>query len=432
MADGCVGKRLLMLGGYPLMKSAIDKVHELGAYAIVTDWSNDAPAKQWADEFYNVSTTDVDALEQLAREIGIDGVFAGMVDVNLIPCAELCERLGFPCYATAEQFANTLDKAKFKALCKKYGVPIVDTAETGIEVTDYETLPFPVIIKPTDSYSSKGIKVCRTPEEAKRSVEEALEVSPSGHVIIEPFVEGDDVYLYFTVQNGLCSLSAMADRFLNDSRGERGFAPQPMLYMLPSRYIDLYYEQAHDAVQAFITGEGIKNGSFMMQGFVVDGKISFFEMGLRITGGAGYINIRHQNEVDQLEMHLRYALGDGFGPWDLAEKDNPRFAKPACVIVPLLKNGTIAKVAGVDKIKSHPAFVDIMQLRDVGSVMNADGTLNQVFARIYMSAPSDEELLAAIEFVYNTLQVEDADGNSLLFDMVPMDEIKNYIAIRKQ
>lgn len=425
------GKTLLMLGGYPLMNLAIDKAHELGARVVVTDWIHDSPAKRNADEAYDVSTTDVDALEDLARSCNVDGVFLGVVDINLVPGAELCSRLGLPCYATAEQFRKTLDKIEYKKLCEKYGIPCVDTYGAGLEVDNLDELEYPVIIKPADSYSSKGIKVCRNAIDASLAVQAAKKVSPQDKVIIEPFVTGDDVYLYFTVQGGVLSLSAMADRFVNDPTSERGFAPQPMLYMFPSRYIDLYYEQAHDAIQRMITGEGIENASFMMQGFVIDGRISFFEMGLRLTGGAGYISIRHQNKIDQLEMHVRYALGEGFGPWLVQECDNPRFDRPACVMVPLLRNGVIARIEGLEDVKALPTFVDIIQLHEEGDVMSGEGTLNEAFARIYFCADDDDQLLETIRYVKSRLDILDENGTSLLFPWFSDDDLTRYLEIRK-
>lgn len=427
------GKTLLMLGGYPLMKSAIDKAHSLGARVIVTDWNDDAPAKQWADEAYSVSTTDIDALERLAKNRLVDGVFLGYVDVNLVPGAVLCERLDLPCYATPEQFQRTLDKSSFKRLCIKYGVPSVETLASGaVDIGTLAIERWPVIIKPTDSYSSKGISVCFTRDEASRAIDEAKEVSPQGEVIVEPFVRGDDVYLYFTVQDGVVSLSAMADRMLHDPSGSEGYAPQPLLYMFPSKYLDLYYEQAHAAIQRMVAGEGIRNGSFMMQGFVVQGKISFFEMGLRLTGGAGYINIRHQNKIDQLEMHIRFALGEGFGPWPILEYDCADFGKPAAVMVPLLTDGEIGRIDGISEIRSMKSFVDMKQLHTVGDVMQAMGTLNQSFARIYLCAETEAELCESIIKIKSVLRVEDTEGNNMLLDWFSDDSLHEYVKDRRE
>ena len=69
-------------------------------------------------------------------------------------------------------------------------------------------------------------------------------------------------------------------------------------------------------------------------------------MGLRLSGGAGYLLIENQNEISQVEMHIRYALTGKFDGWDLKSYDNPRFVKPACVLVILLKDGVIKEICG--------------------------------------------------------------------------------------
>lgn len=420
--DEFAGKKILFLGAHALTAHLIEKAREMGVYTIVTDYVKDAPAKKLADEAYDISTLDIDALIELAKEKEVDGVFTGYVDVNLAPCCQICNALNLPFYATLEQLDQTMNKVNYKANCRKYGIKVVDDVPDEYMDGVYDKVQYPVIVKPADSYSSKGISVCFKKEEMAKALEEALDKSTCKQYVAEQYIEAEDVYLYFTIQDGYLSLSAMADRLLNDE--QYGCAPQPVGYFFPSKYIDLYYDKVHDKLQNMMDGLGIKNGSFFMQGFIVENDIIFFEMGFRLSGGAGYLQIAHQNEVNQVEMHLRYALTGKFDGWSLKECDNARFEKPACVLVVLLNNGKIKKIDGVEEILNHEAVFDMVRFKYEGDVLDARGTLNQVFARIYMSADDTGKLKDAISYVKNTLKITDEDGKNMIMNF--FDESSVY------
>ncbi len=416
-------KKLLLLGGHPLMIHVVEKARELGVKTIVTDYIPGAPAKAVADQSYNVSTLDVEALIALAKKEKVDGVFTGYVDINLIPCARVCQALNLPFYATEAQLIPTLNKVLFKEMCRKYGLKVAEDISAELISNNPQAIHFPVIVKPADSYSSKGISVSHDPASLNPAIEKALGFSTVGEVVVEEFIEGDDVYLYLTIQHGKVSLSAMADRLMNNE--QYGKAPQPVGYYFPSRYIDRYYEQIHHRLQQMMSNLGMENGTFFLQGFVRDKQIILFEMGPRLSGGAGYLPIQHHSRIDLLAMHIRYALTGLFGGWDIQKVDNPRFNQPYFVLVVLLRNGTISKINGLEEIRNHERVYHILQFRYSGEIMEEEGTLNQVFARIYCYANNRQELKMVIKNIMSLLRIEDEKGDSMILNWFSPDEIIN-------
>ena len=106
-------KKLLVLGGKPV--GSVDIVNyakSIGCYVIVADYLDvkDSPAKQIADECWNVSTADLDTLAKKAKLARIDGVFTGAHDFNIDKAQKLCKILGLPFYATEKQLEETLNK----------------------------------------------------------------------------------------------------------------------------------------------------------------------------------------------------------------------------------------------------------------------------------------------------------------------------------
>ena len=67
-----------------------------GIFVITCDYLPDNPGHQYAHEYHNVSTTDKEAVLNLARELKVDGVVAYASDVAAPVAAYVCEKLGLP------------------------------------------------------------------------------------------------------------------------------------------------------------------------------------------------------------------------------------------------------------------------------------------------------------------------------------------------
>jgi hypothetical protein len=119
-------------------------------------------------------------------------------------------------------------------------------------------------------------------------------------------------------------------------------------------------------------------------------------------------------------MHVTYALTGNFAGWDIRNNDQPRFERPHCVLVILLKSGTIREILGLEAIRSNPAVFDVLQLKVVGDSIDQPGTLEQVLARVYLSADDLDLLCKAVEDVMGQLRViDDLGGNMILNSFDP-------------
>ena len=121
------GKRLLILGGNAPSIDIVEAARKLGVYTIVTDWydTKRSPAKLVADEYWNEEIFKPELIAQLIKEHHVDGVLTGFTDSYLLQYQKICELSGLPCYATKEVFETTMDKARFKQLCRDYDVPVI-------------------------------------------------------------------------------------------------------------------------------------------------------------------------------------------------------------------------------------------------------------------------------------------------------------------
>ena len=69
-------KKVLLLGGSAQQVIAIETAKKLGYYTILCDFLTDNPGQYVADRFYLVSTTDKDAVLEVAAKEHINGILA--------------------------------------------------------------------------------------------------------------------------------------------------------------------------------------------------------------------------------------------------------------------------------------------------------------------------------------------------------------------
>src|SRR5579864_5903062 len=87
-------KRLLILGGTDYQVTAIRYARRQGHYVITCDYLPDNPGHRLADEYHNVSTTDVQGVLAVAERLRIDGILAYASDPAAPTAAYVAQRLG--------------------------------------------------------------------------------------------------------------------------------------------------------------------------------------------------------------------------------------------------------------------------------------------------------------------------------------------------
>ena len=89
-------KRLLIIGASILQLPAIKKAKELGHYVAVADFNPNAVGIPYADEFYNASTIDIEAICKVAEEFKPDGIMTLATDMPMRSIAAATSLLGLP------------------------------------------------------------------------------------------------------------------------------------------------------------------------------------------------------------------------------------------------------------------------------------------------------------------------------------------------
>lgn len=190
-------KKILLLGGSAQQVIAIKAAKHLGYYTILCDYLPDNPGQYEADQFYLISTTDKDAVLELAQKEKIEGVLAYASDPAAPTAAYVAEKLELPGnpFKSVEILCNKDQFRKF-LLENGFSVPDAKGYSLAIDaVKEKDGFEYPIIIKPVDSSGSKGATVLDTEDGLYEALNFAFSFSRSHRIIIEHYIEKKHPYL---------------------------------------------------------------------------------------------------------------------------------------------------------------------------------------------------------------------------------------------
>lgn len=419
-------KKLLMLGTSHASCELVKYAKSKGIYTIVTDYlpPEKSVAKLIADEYWMMNTGDLDGLEKKCREEEVNGIICGVSEFNLEVTMELCKRLGLQSYCTPEAWSYSRDKSKFKALCKREGVPMATDYHVSKNLTEEELahVKYPVVVKPVDLSGNRGISYCYTKEELKKAYKYALSVSKSDKIIVERMLRGQQVSGYYAISDGeihLISLSSM--------NSEPGYPKN--CYSITtsiSDLVDKYIEEENDLIIKVLKAVGCKEGICWVELiYDEDGHFYLLEMGYRLPGDMIFLPLKGVCGFDTVKWLVDYALGAKRCKEDLPLKQMGPYKK--CAVVYMLWNkiaGKIASINGFDKFGDMPnVIVDF--LPQVGDVFPEYRPLGE----ITFYCDTVDEVNEMIRKVNDTVSVINTEGENMLIyytDFAHLKKMESY------
>lgn len=424
MMNRLKNKKILILGASVEEVSLVRRAQSFGIYTIVTDYYTDhamSPAKDAADEAWDVSWSDLDTLERLCRENHVDGITAGYSEFRVENMIRLCERLDLPCYATMHQLDITRDKVKFKDECRKCGVPVVTEYASPAEVRQY-----PVIVKPVDRGGSIGISVANNAAELERAYAYAMEMSVCKQVIIEDFIsDGTKFDSYYSIMDGEIQLLSTDDVINAEANGTERVVQSSWLF--PSRYHAAYEERVDASLRRMIQDMGIQNGYIFFSGFYrPNGEFVFFETGFRLCGGHLYHYLERKGLVNNLDIFISHALT---GNTQLVKRGPDTNPDLKCVTLNFYaKAGKIAKMSGISQIGQMEDCILTHINGRIGQECNEDRAILSKIAMFSFCSTDPRQLRADADEAYRLFATEGTHGEDMIYDRIHTSQIETWWA----
>ena len=305
-------KKILLLGGSTQQIPAIEYANSQGYYTVLCDYLPDNPGQNYAKRFYCVSTTDRDAILEVAKNENVDGIVAYASDPAAPTAAYVAERLGLPSnpYKSVEILAF---KDKFREFLKENnfnypkakGFSSLKSAKEEIS-----QFTFPVMVKPIDSSGSKGVSKVEKLEDFEEAYKIALDNSRGKNIIVEEFIVQDHEFMIggdCFVINGKVAYWGL----LNCHRDPKVNTLVPVGKSYPLLISESRINKLKDEIQKVVDILDIKFGGFNLE-VMIDEKERVFliEMGPRNGGNMIPDLLKIINNVDLIGATVETAIGN--------------------------------------------------------------------------------------------------------------------------
>lgn len=304
-----------MLGGSAQQVPAIIAAKELGYETVLIDYLPDNPGQNYADRWYQESTTDVEAVFRIAKSEGVSGILPYASDPAALPAAIVCERMGLPSNPSdaieilgiKHSFRDFLEANDFACPRKFTFMPSTPLSEI---ISKCNSLTFPIVIKPTDSSGSKGVSFLNNTSEIDSAVSHAANYSRNKILIAEEYISrgfpdviGGDIF----IENGRIVLfGEMA--CLRDMNGN-GLIPVGK--KKPSGLNEKQRQNLYSELQRLISTLRIVNGEMNIEVIIDENDIPhFLEVGPRAGGNMIPIQLSDIFSVDLIKANILAAMGE--------------------------------------------------------------------------------------------------------------------------
>ncbi len=305
-------KKLMVLGGLRYALPVIKAAHELGAYVITADYLPDNIAHRYSDEYCNVNITDMDATLREAQTRDIDGIISFACDPGVVTAAYVAEKIGLPSVGSYESVSILQNKGRFRAFLTEHGFNVPTAkgyTESKEALKDIDIFHWPVIVKPTDSAGSKGVKRVDNPAQLRSAIDYALSFSQGKEFIIEDFITQHGFSSdtdSFSVDGELRFVSFNSQRF--DPRAENPYTPAA--YSWPSSMTQEHQKELTSEIQRLIKLLGLGTSIYNIETREgTDGKAYIMECSPRGGGNRLAECLEYATSVKLVENAVRAALG---------------------------------------------------------------------------------------------------------------------------
>lgn len=389
-------KKVLLLGGSHFQIPSIITAKKLGYYTITCDYFPDNPGHKYADEYYNVSTTDKEAVLKLAKELEIDGIVCYASDPSAPTWAYVAEKMGLPAspYRSVEILTN---KDLFRQFLAENGFNVPKAkgyaySEIDKMLSEIDTFKLPVMVKPVDSSGSKGVKKIDKAEDLRSAVDAAMAYSRSKRFIIEEYVEK---YGYQIAGDGFSVDGRLVFRcFANDHFDPSGINPYVPVsaswpYVMPKRV----HDKLHNEIQRALTLLDMKTQAYNFDARIDENEnVYLMEIGPRSGGNLLPQVIEYATGINLVEYTIKAAMGEDCSDLHMVE---PKGYWSNYMVHS--QTSGILKEVWIDEDFRKNNIVEFDMLYSVGDEIEAFTGSNGTLGTMILRFSSQEEMLEKID-----------------------------------
>lgn len=410
-------KALVLAGGFPQI-ALIQELKSRDITVILADYNEEPVAKKYADWFYRVSTLDVEAITEVAQAEQVDFLITACTDQALLTVAKVSEELGLPCYIDYQTALNVTNKAYMKQVFAENQISTARCVVMGeLDWDAIKDMEYPLIVKPVDCNSSKGVKKVQSPQELQEAFADAVRFSRTDTALVEDFIDGPELTVDVYVEDGKAHVLSLSN---NDKIGE-----EDKFVIFRTRYpavsSDVLMGQVQKTAQQIADAFGIRNAPMLIQ-MITDGKrVYVLEFSARTGGGVKYLLIKRVSGFDVIKAVVDLTLG--LKPHVEQGKPENKYIANEFIYC---KAGIFDRLEGFDALKAEGILSDYYLFKWRGAEFSTVSSSGDRVAGFTIQADTLEELQRKHERAVADLRVLDMDGNDMMRHDLLVDVAQYY------
>ena len=396
--------KILVLAGGADQIALIKELKLRGHEVVLLDYFENPPAKPYADKHIVASTLDVEAVEKYAKAEKVSLICTACTDQALLTVSYVSERLGLPCYIDYQTGLNVTNKSFMKKVLTDNDIP---TARFSIvDKPDKEKIQgfkFPLVVKPVDCNSSKGVKKVESIEEYRQYITEAIQYSRSNTAIVEEYKEGKEISADFYIENGVAKLLSATTSLKIKNRKSFTILCSDYPALNASQEITVT-QIAQDISKAF----NLDNTPLLVQMIANDNEINVIEFSARMGGGSKYKLIEVLSGVNIMSKYVDRILG-GY------PEVKPSKQVDYCKMVYIYCNpGIYDHMEGLEMMKEEGMIDEYFLYKTKGMEIHKAETSGDRPSGYLCSASTADELSRKIKYVDSHIKAMSNIGEDMM------------------
>lgn len=273
------------------------------------------PCHQYGNSSLDIDYSNESLLLEVVRKAGAQFLVAGCNDRSYLSCSYVAEQLGLPGYDSYETTLLLQEKDRFRTYATRQGYPIPRLFEDS-----KDAVVFPVLVKPIDAFSGRGISKVEGLAELPLAIENARASSQRGKVIVEAFVEGSLHSHSAFIRNGRIVLEFFVDEFCTV------YEYQVNSSCLSTALTRRVRSDVHNCIAQVVTDLGLCDGLLHTQFIARDEKFWLIELTRRCPGDLYSSLVQYSTGIDYASLYVSGFLGESV-PENVASKERRYIAR---------------------------------------------------------------------------------------------------------
>lgn len=386
----------MIIGASILQLPAIKKAKELGYYVGVGDYNPKAIGVPYADEYFNVSTIDVDGVVKAAKTFRPDGIMTLATDMPMRAVAAACQALGLP-GILPETALKATDKGEMIKAFEVNGVarPWYLVAQNKLEFERIiKDVVYPCIMKPTDNAGSRGVVLCRDAKTLWDNYEYSQNESRNGAVIIEEYLEGPEFSVEVMVIDNEPHVLQITDKI---TTGAPHFVE--MGHSQPSRQPEEVQEKIRDLARKAVKTVGINIGPAHVEIILTNEGPKMVELGARMGGDCITTHlVPLSTGVNMVEATIKTSCGE-------RAEIKPKWEKGAAIRYFKTNAGKIRRIEGIDVARKIEGVQEISIVHGVGESVGVIESSSDRIGFVITQADTAKNAISICEQVIKQIKI---------------------------